>query len=327
MDGFGVGMGHGGGYAELPDVFSGTDTTDQQVQSYIAGQITAGKLPPPNPSTIYLLYIPYNAIINLSPTDQSCQTFGGYHGSGEVVTDGGSQRFLYAILNDCRGGNGTAQQIMDDQTYVASHEIAEAATDPDVNTSDNGGWYMPAGNDAWVRSRAGGENADLCNGQGTKEGAWTVTRVWNAASVKASGAPCVPSPTTWYFNAAPVTENPAKDQHVGPNADGYIVVRKGETRDVEVDVFSTQPLPSDLKLAVGHFITPVAGMPYDPLKSVPIYGGVTATLSQTVARNGDRVKLTISIDPSLHAITKSFFIRAVLSETDYHSWPVILYVP
>jgi hypothetical protein len=326
MNGYGVGAGSGGGYAELPDVFTGQETADMQVQGYIADQVTKGALPTPTDSTIYLLYIPYTAFIDLG-TDRSCSQFLGYHGSGKVVVSGSSQTFLYAIINDCRGPSGTAQQLKDDQTYTTSHEVAEAATDPDVNTSAKGGWYVPGGNDAWVRNRAGGENADMCQPQTWLEAPWTVTRVWNAASVAANGAPCLPSPTTWYFNAAVVTENPKKDEDAGPNADGYIVVRKGETRSFEIDVFSTQPLPNDLTLAVGHFPSPIAGQPYDPTHASQIYGGVKAALSQTTARNGDRVALTITIDPTLHTITDLFSVRAVLSPTDYHSWPVILYVP
>ncbi len=327
MSGYAVDTGSGGGYAELPDVFSGMNTSDAEVKSYIAAQITAGKLPFPTDSTMYLLYIPFAALIDLDPSNQSCRQFGGYHGSGEVVTDGGAKRYIFAILNDCRGPGGTTQQLMDDATYVSSHEIAEAATDPDINTNEPGGWYMPAGNDAWVTSRSGGENADLCNGLGWKEPPWTVTRVWNPESAKASGAPCLPSPTTWNFGAALVTENPRTAQKVGPNADGYVVVKMGESRDFEIDVFSTAPLPSAMTLAVGRFATPITGQPYDPMKSLPITSGVTATLSQTTAVNGDRVRLTIAIDPSLHTVTKRFSVRAVLSPTDYHSWPAILYVP
>ena len=327
MSGFGVGNGSGGGYAELPDVFSGTNTSDAQVKSYIADQIKSGKLPFPTSSTMYLLYIPYGALIDLDPSNQSCRQFGGYHGSAEVVTDGGSQRFLFAILNDCRGPNGTTQQLMDDATYVASHEVAEAATDPDINTQDPGGWYMPAGNDAWVTSRSGGENADLCNGLAWKETPWSVTRVWNPESAKASGAPCLPSPTAWNFGAAVTTENPHVAQGVGPNAEGYVVVKKGESRDFEVDVFSSQALPDVLQLHVGIYPTPVTGQPYDPNKVFPITSGVTAKLSQATGTNGDRVTLTISIDPSTHTLTKRFAVRAVLSASDYHSWPAILYVP
>ena len=326
MDGFDVQDGTSTAHVELPDPFSGQIFSDDQVKSWVASQITNGALPFPNVDTMYLIYVPYGGQVTLG-NDVSCQNFGGYHGAGDVVTDGGTKRFVYAILNDCRGPNGTPQQLKDDQTYVASHEIAEAATDPDINTSDNGGWYMPPGNDAWVTSRAGGENADLCNGLGWKEGIWEVTRVWNAASVRASGAPCLPSPTAWYFNAAAVTENPHKDQMVGPNADGYFVVKKGETRTMEVDVFSTQPLPNPMTIRVGQFATPVTGQPYDPTHSFPIYTGVTATLSQDTAVNGDRVYITITVAPTVHTVTHRFSVRAVLNATDYHSWPVILYVP
>jgi hypothetical protein len=326
-NGYGVGPGLAGAHVELPDVFSGQVFTEDQVRAYITSQVTSGALPFPNPESLYVFYIPNAGQLEYA-NEVSCQTrtFAGYHGAVDVTTDGGTERLIYAMVADCSSGTSTTQQTMDGLTYTGSHEIIEAATDPDINTNLPGGWYMPPGNDAWV-APGGEENADLCNGLGWTQGLWSVTRVWNDVSVGANGPPCLPSPTPWFFAAATVTENPQRDEKVGPNADGYVVVPKGTTRSFEIDVFSTQPLPNDLTILAGTFPPRVSGQTYDPTKVGFIFSGVTTTLSQRTAKNGDRVTMTITVAPTLHTITHCFLVRVILNTNDYHSWPVCLYVP
>ena len=331
MAGYGVGAGAGGGYAELPNTLSGTNTTDDQMKALLAASIASGALPAPTDQTIYVVYAPSDALIDLDATSQSCSAFAGYHHSGSATVDGAKERFLYAIVDDCVGATGTAQQVKDNLTYIASHEIAEVATDPDVNSDAPGAWYMTPGNDAWI-STNGGENADLCGGQSWHEAGWLVTKVWNLDAVRASKAPCQPSLTSWFFAAAPATENPSKEPGAAataPKADGYVTVRAGTSRDIEIDVFSSEKLPGDLTVLAGRFpaVNAASTTPYDPYKVYTLYPGVTMTLSQRTATNGDRVTLTITVDPSLSNVKKRFSVRAVLSATDYHSWPAILYVP
>ena len=331
MSGYGVGAGAGGGYAELANTLSGTNTTDDQIQQLLAASIASGALPAPTDETIYVVYAPYDALIDLDATSQSCRKFAGYHHSGSSTGDAGKQRFLYAIVADCVGTTGTAQEAKDNLTYIASHEIAEVASDPDVNSDAPGAWYMTPGNDAWI-SANGGENADLCGGQRWHEASWLVTKVWNFEAVRASKAPCQPSLTSWYFAAAPSTENPSKERGAtanAPNGEGYVTVNAGTSRDIEIDVFSSERLPGDLTVLAGRFaaVNVASTAPYDPYKVYSVDVGVTMTLSQTTATNGDRLTLTITVDPSISNVKKRFSVRAVLSATDYHSWPAILYVP
>ena len=326
MDGYGVGPGTGEKSVELHDSFSDKTTTDADLKTWIADQITLGKLPFPSGQTVYMLYMPSKATIDLDGT-QSCQGFGGYHNSGEVTTEAGYSRFVYAVMNECYAQfqGATAQDIMDEETEVASHEITEAATDPDINVPGLKSGYYLTGNDAWAPDQRGGEVGDLCAGRAFKQGAWSVTQVWNMKSARASHSPCVPELNPVFFSAAPFTEVPGSKLGGAPTSAGYIVVKKGETRKVEVDVFSTGPT-GDIAVVVGKSAY-VGGQAFDPYRVKDVAKGVTMSLSSGKARNGDKLTLTIVVDPVAPSTTTRFTVRALLSKDDYHSWPVILYVP
>jgi hypothetical protein len=179
------------------------------------------------------------------------------------------------------------------------------------------------GNDAWAPDQRGGENADLCEGQSTTEGSYYVTKVWNPTSAKKSHAPCVPETSPVFFGAVPHTEQPGRTIGGAPLNDGYVVVKKGETRDVEVDVFSTAALANDLTVVAGR----QTFNSNDPAQVAAVGKGVTMTLSSTTARNGDKLKLTIAVDATAASKATRFVVRAISTPTDYHSWPAILYVP
>ncbi len=227
MDGYGVGKGSGNTSIELPDAFAGKTTTDADLTIWLAAQITEGKLPAPTDQTVYVLFMPGTAIIDLDGT-QSCTGFGGYHNSAELVTEGGKQRFLYAVVNECYATfkGVTATDIVNEETEVASHEIAEVATDPDINVPGLKSGYYLIGNDAWAPDQRGGEVGDLCAGRTVQEGTFAVTQVWNMAAARASHSPCVPARAPVFFSAAPVTEVPGQKFGGAPSSGGYIVVSK-----------------------------------------------------------------------------------------------------
>jgi hypothetical protein len=321
MDGYGVNAGSGDEFREFPDTLSNKTTTDDELQTWLATQITTGTVPTPTSDTIYMLYMPPKAIIDLVG-DQSCSTFGGYHYSGAVTLDGKPQRFIYAVMADCLGNIPAAgpQDILDSLTSTATHEIAEAVTDPDVNVTGLKPTYYMEGNDAWAPDLRGGEVGDLCP-RPTREGSWVVSRIWNAAAAKASKEPCVPDADGIFYGAAPHTENPSKKLGGAPNGDGYVVVKKGTSVNVEVDVFSTGPLPSPLTILAGN------GSSRDPFKINAITKGVTTTLSAPTGRNGDKLTMTIKADSTVASGVYRFSVRSVLSADSYNRWPVVLYVP
>ena len=332
LDGYGVGPATAADAIELPDAFSNVDMTDGDVQTWIATQVANHTLPAPDENTIYMLYVSANAKISigggLSPVATTCQGYGGYHSSGVLPSDqdgGVGTTYLYAINAECESlFQGTAQQIMDGLTVTASHELAEAATDPDVGIPKY--TYLMQNNDAWAPDARGGEVGDLCeNIAATRQGTWAVQRIWNAAAAKLSHAPCQPAPSPVYYGAVPHTVVPGQKFGGAPQSDGYIIAKKGATADIEVDVFSTAALPSPLTLATGKGRFGGAGT--DPSVSTTVLKGVTMTFSQPTGTNGDKVTLHVAVDPTVASGTTKFVIRSVLSTTDYNTWPVLLYIP
>jgi hypothetical protein len=206
-------------------------------------------------------------------------------------------------------------------TEATSHEFIEAATDPHPLADTT--YYMM--NDAWAGA-GGGESADLCQGRGSAtEGQYAVARSWVNAAADESSDPCQPEDAgEIYFGAAVETQTvTANDPDMGPyETDGYILVKRGETKVVDVVVFSEKKLSGTLDLVVGKRKNVT-----DPHDVGPIGTGITATLSKTTgAVNGDKVELTIKVDTTAAVTDKTFVVRAVRTTDDYHSWPVILRV-
>jgi hypothetical protein len=316
--GFGIDPGGSGGYADLPDTVSGkTFDNKADIQPWIQDQVTQSALPRPDASTIYAIYYPASTKIKLD-ANMSCADFFGYHDSAEVRVGGQVLQVPYAVLPHC--SVGTPQEDKDNLTVSTSHELIEAVTDPAPNSG--GGWYMSS-NDAWSGPQ-GGETADLCESRAVMNvGPWAVTTAWANDAAQASRDPCQPSPPNEiYFGAAVDTEiAPVTTPDGTHQSDGFVVVKRGESRDVDVVVFSEAPLPSDVQLFVGRGSTNP-----DPTKLAPMIPGVQATLSRTKAHNGQGSTLTIKAANNATLGDHVFIVRAVLSPNQYHSWPVILRV-
>lgn len=167
---------------------------DANVVAELADQLSTGALPPPsldaagNVETVYLLHFPAGRTITLG-RDASCATFCAYHGTFEW--DGRS--VYYAVLPDLSPGSGCdlgcgADSSFAGATSVASHELAEVITDPEVGLATEMGpplgWYDPAN----------GEIGDLCSGQnGTVTGGdgatYVVQKLWSNADGACIAAP------------------------------------------------------------------------------------------------------------------------------------------
>jgi hypothetical protein len=136
--------------------------SDANIQSELARQLAAGHLPAPDANTLYMLHFPQGKIIT-SQGLSSCVNFCGYHGT--MLS--GSTEVYYAVLPDmspgslCNGRCGGAASPFANQCSVASHEIIEAITDPEVGLATvlgpPLGWY----------DAANGEIGDICNANET----------------------------------------------------------------------------------------------------------------------------------------------------------------
>jgi hypothetical protein len=136
--------------------------TDAAIRRELTAQISAGKLPRPGGETLYMIHFPKGVQIELG-TSRSCSSGGfcAYHNSFRRA----GKEIDYGVLPDlgpgtgCDTGCGRGATVFDNQTAVASHELVEAITDPQVGLGK--GLAAPL---AWYDAQ-GGEIGDLCNAQ------------------------------------------------------------------------------------------------------------------------------------------------------------------
>ena len=119
--------------------------TDGQIQGYLQSMITTGQLQAPDANRLYVVYVEPGVVVH-DGSDASNTTFLGYHGAFGGKTAGGQAADIhYAVIpypgspNFSPGSQGFATAF-DEMTSVSSHEIAEAATDPNVDYKVLG-WY------------------------------------------------------------------------------------------------------------------------------------------------------------------------------------------
>jgi hypothetical protein len=109
----------------------GNRVTDAQIQATIALGIQAKALPEPTADSLYVVYTAPGAVVYQPDGANSGDDFYGYHG---YVTRSPVGAFAYAVI-----------PFPDEEKYltlVASHEMAEAVTDPQVDEGTPG-WYDP----------------------------------------------------------------------------------------------------------------------------------------------------------------------------------------
>ena len=169
--------------------------TDAQLQTELARQIDLGVLPSPtvdctgNANTVYMVDFPPNVTLVGPPgVGTSCSAFCAYHNTGTVGPRG--VPLVYAALMDvftgpCAGGCAGNATAMEDATTVASHELVEAVTDPDIGLDTLGVYAPPA---AWGDNESAcGEIADICATGGPGDAitvngrTWVVQELWSNA--------------------------------------------------------------------------------------------------------------------------------------------------
>jgi len=177
---------------------SATTISDATIQSELKAQITAGNLPAPhqdaagNNNTYYAIFFPHGKKITLG-TSSSCVTGGfvAYHGT---IANVGGHEIYYGVHPDVQTGSGCEGQgntgtVFGDVTAVASHELVEMMTDPEVGIATVVGPPL-----AWYDA-TNGEIGDICNAiPGTTTGSdgltYSVQTEWsNAQGVCTVGAP------------------------------------------------------------------------------------------------------------------------------------------
>jgi hypothetical protein len=148
--GFNVGPGSAvaGAIDNVPLAF-GSTIPDALIRSRLQADINSGLLQSPNANTLYVVYVEPNVAVNLgSGQGTTQQGILGYH---TAFVGAGEAAIRYAVVAAPGGAAGNsvlpeATTAIDQLTAVTSHELAEAVTDPDINSiANNGrlGWFDP----------------------------------------------------------------------------------------------------------------------------------------------------------------------------------------
>jgi hypothetical protein len=261
MGEWGVGAGKHLGSWRVPSAAPMTlDDTD--VRKLLVQAFADGSIPPPNGSRVYTVYPPAGTDVT-SFGAKGCAAFQAYHSSFEVASsgDGGAPALaIYAITPRCDGGAAYGMQPLDYVTWGQSHEIMEAASDPDVAHPT---WLILA---QTAETPEPGENADLCTGNPVRVDGHMITRNYSNAAAAHGARVCVPAPA-------------------GPDFGGFvdpdeITVKPGEQRTVDVLLYANGPMPAFTFTA------------YAASRDL------TVTQDKKTGTDGDVVKVTIAAAPT-----------------------------
>lgn len=283
---------------------------DVEIDQWIAGKLNGDDpaFPVADDDTVYVLHYPSTTTITFSGGGgASCVSFGGYHSNTTLDATHGAMDVAYAVIPRCSdfaGLNG-----IDAVTAAASHELVEAATDPFPMT--NPAYAMIDTNHLyWLRVLGGGETGDLCAQQDASftkfaELDYIVQRSWSNKLAKAWHDPCQPAiDGAPYFNAAPVLPDSITAKF-GPQTfqvDG-VKLGLGETRDVEIDLFSDAKTDGPW-LVEAHDVRTLLGQ--EP--------GLDLALDRSTGVNGEKLHLTITVLTEGKNKTESFLLVSTLGK-------------
>jgi hypothetical protein len=118
---YGTGSGTYQGAIDGPALNPGSNFADTEAQSAVSGLLDQGKIIA-NVNSLFVLILP-DGVTSVLGSDQSCQSFCGYHDAFDYQ----GTEVAYAVLPSslCPGCGG----LIGDFTAVYAHELAEAATD------------------------------------------------------------------------------------------------------------------------------------------------------------------------------------------------------
>ena len=147
--GYGVGRGTASAGVIDPTAYApDTMLSDAAIQARLQADISTGRVLPPDANRLYVVYVQPNVAVNLGQGQGTTQTgvlgdhgaFAGRDAAGHPV----SVRYAVVAYPGGTVGNTSAGLApLDQLTAVASHEVAESVTDPDVDYGQLG-WYDPA---------------------------------------------------------------------------------------------------------------------------------------------------------------------------------------
>jgi hypothetical protein len=136
----------------------GSTISDAFIQARLQADVNSGLLQAPNANTLYVVYVEPDVAVDLGLGQGTTQQgILGYH-TAFVGANGAPIRYAVVVSPGGAAGNSVlpeATTAIDQLTAVTSHELAEAVTDPDVNSNVNNGRL------GWVDPQRGQEIGDV----------------------------------------------------------------------------------------------------------------------------------------------------------------------
>jgi hypothetical protein len=273
---------------------------DDQIEAFIRQHAGA-----PDPQAVYTVFYPQTTTIN-SVTGTMCQDYGGYH------TWSPSYGFSYAVVPRCRGFL-QGQSDIDEVTYTATHEFAEAATDP-IPGDGKDAYAMPDDQNLGWSLITGGEVGDMCT---YLEAAYvkppgfpyTVARIWSNSGAKGGTDPCLPTADSGpYFNVSAVlpdtfTVNDTTFSNGNLTVKG-LKLAVGQSKTFEIDLFSDHATAEWKLSGVGRTEWVQGGAPV-----------VNISFDKATGKNGDKVNVTVKLLQKPQSGGEPFMIQSTLGRT------------
>jgi hypothetical protein len=274
---------------------------DTAIQTWLQQKVAAGGgFMAPSASALYVISYPANTTITLQGIT-SCQQFGGYHNSTTV----NGVSVAYAVVPECTFPNMTTLQTT---TGSASHELAEAVTDPTPFATPPAYAQADATHLYWELILGGGEIGDMCAQWPTSffvppSFAYQVQRPWSNAAAKAGHDPCQPElPGEVFFNSVPIMSDTVQISSQGQSyPTGGIQIAQGASRTIPVQLYSEAPV-GPWNVAATNWPNTAANLSF--------------AWDKASGQNGDTLQLTITVnafDASLGG--DSFVIESQMGST------------
>jgi len=301
----------------LPDPPAGT-ISDKQIQALIASGIAAdgGAWPAPTAGTIYA-YFPSDAVTvtmdgSGGATLVSCTNFGGYHSYVDLGHGSTTEYSVVARCSDYLGLGG-----IDFVTMAATHEFAEASTDP----TGSGYAAVNLAGSGWAITAGGAEVGDLCKLDPTapitpSDVGFLVQRIWSNAAATAGHDPCVPVPEgdAYVLGVPDVVQT---EIYPGQYVMG-LSVPPGSTTTVNVHFYSDAPVAGTWTLEATE---PDVPQLQDPAHQLSF------RFDRTQGQRGDVAQLAVTraaAAPAAGLVTPApFVITSTLGSVKHWYWGVV----
>jgi hypothetical protein len=148
--GFNVGTGSAvAGAIDHTSLAVGSTISDAFIRARLQADVNSGLVQAPNANTLYVVYVEPDVAVNLGAGQGTTQQgILGYH-TAFVGTNGAPIRYAVVVSPGGAAHNSVlpeATTAIDQLTAVTSHELAEAVTDPDIDSNVNNGrlgWFDP----------------------------------------------------------------------------------------------------------------------------------------------------------------------------------------